>query len=223
VRSSLLVWPATNDTTRSNVTQLCIYAGEELQTPIFVCFKTCPSIRLDVQVHIGRALRLDWLPHFKQVISAAIERGIKKKLVYPARMECFIPYPGRKLDVNLVSPAQPVIARTQPKNTKIWDIYTYLDSKKHQKKIRVVAQFIDEILNKSDYSRTCVIASLCLPATARACTGSHACLSCSRPRRGRIQASRRSSARIACCRTVRAAARARAASSEAPGTRACRS
>lgn len=142
--------------------QLCIYAGEELQTPIFVCFKSRPTIRLDVQVHIGRALRLDWLPHFQQVISAAIEKGIKKKLVYPARMECFIPYPGRKLDVDLVAPPapQPVIVAPgagapapTKKNKKIWDIYTYLDSKKNQKKIKVVAQFIDEILNKADYSR----------------------------------------------------------------------
>ncbi|ELR16095.1 PH domain containing protein [Acanthamoeba castellanii str. Neff] len=121
-----------------------------------------PTIRLDVQVHIGRALRLDWLPHFQQVISAAIEKGIKKKLVYPARMECFIPYPGRKLDVDLVAPPapQPVIVAPgagapapTKKNKKIWDIYTYLDSKKNQKKIKVVAQFIDEILNKADYSR----------------------------------------------------------------------
>lgn len=127
--------------------QLCIYAGEQLHIPIFICFKSRPKLRLDVRVQIGRALRLDWLlPAFSRVVSLAAEKGIEKKLVYPARMQCFLPFPGRKLDVDLVGPLPP-----RQRSKKVWDIYTYLDPKKNQKKIKVVAQFIDQVLNKADY------------------------------------------------------------------------
>jgi len=138
--------------------QLCVYAGEELHTPILVCFKSRPSVQLEVQVLIGRALRLDWLPHFQQALSAIVEKAIEAKMVYPSRMECFLPHPGRKLDVDIVSPKTVTanVPKQQSKSTaiKMPDIYTYLDPKKNQKKIKVVAHYVDEILNKCNFART---------------------------------------------------------------------
>jgi len=132
-----------------NVTgKLHVYAPPRLNTQVFACFSanSLPDINLDATVVMGRKdIKITSLPKVRDFICGVIHKILRTCLVYPGRIQAFAPFPGRKLDINLIN------ATSTTNTTRIREGPFWTDSESHYQKMSLIARFIDEVLNHGKF------------------------------------------------------------------------
>ncbi|KAL6057908.1 putative E3 ubiquitin-protein ligase RING1a isoform B [Balamuthia mandrillaris] len=122
-----------------------IYAPAQLQCPFSVFFSQVPELKLQVNVMVGaQQIQVTSLPRIQEFIGCALQKLLRSRLVYPGRVQLFVPFPGRKLDITIINAVASKPRKNRRRELPIIGFEPEDDL--HMKDC--TARFFDSVLNK---------------------------------------------------------------------------